>query len=446
MRKYDSYKDSEIEWLREIPEHWKIKRIKDIIKSIGSGITPKGGSEVYVDKGITFLRSQNIFDEGLRIDNVSFIDEKTHNSMKSSQLRPNDILVNITGASIARSCIVPNNIKKANINQHIIFIRTKSKYCQFTANYFKSNFVKEYINIIQAGTSKEALNMGQTLVIPIVIPNNFEQTQIAQYLDTKTQTIDKKVELLEQKIKHYKNLRKSLINKVVTKGLDKNVKLKDSGIDWIGKIPAHWELERLKHLGNLETSSVNKKIDQDEELVKLVNYMDVYNNNTKEIWNNENYMVVSANNLQIQSKKLKKGDVLFTPSSETIEDIGVSAVVMENLNNTLYSYHILRLRFSKKMDDSFKKYMFNNDFVQTYFSKTAKGTTRKILGLNDFNNLPVIVPPIKEQIEIGKFLDTKTNLITSIISNIENQITTLKELRKTLINDVVTGKIKVAEP
>src|SRR5690606_24654866 len=210
----------------------------------------------------------------------------------------------------------------------------------------------------------------------------------------------KKINILEQKITQYKDLRRSLINQVVTKGLNKNVKLKDSGIDRIGKIPEQWEIKRLKHLGNIETSSVNKKIEEDEVLVKLVNYKDIYNNPTKEIHNNEEYMVVSANNLQLQFKKLKKGDVLFTPSSETIEDIGVSAVVMENLNNTLYSYHILRLRFTKQMNDSFKKYMFNNDFVQSYFSKTAKGTTRKILGLNDFNSLCVIVPPLKEQILI----------------------------------------------
>ncbi|MPM51910.1 hypothetical protein SDC9_98662 [bioreactor metagenome] len=172
----------------------------------------------------------------------------------------------------------------------------------------------------------------------------------------------------------------------------------------------------------------------------------MYNNPNKEIWNRDDYMQVSANIKQIQSKILKQGDVLFTPSSETIEDIGVSSVVMENLKNTLYSYHVLRLKFSKKIYLNYKKYMLNNDFVQYYFSHSATGTTRKILGLNTFYNLKVLVPPsIEEQTEIATYLDHKTQTIDKIVGNIQNQISILKELRKTLINDVVTGKIKVVE-
>lgn len=106
MMKYEKYKASGIEWLGDIPTQWKIKRVKDIVLKIGSGVTPKGGSEVYVAEGIPLLRSQNIYDDGLRIDDVSFIDEATHIKMRSSQLKPNDILINITGASIGRTCIV----------------------------------------------------------------------------------------------------------------------------------------------------------------------------------------------------------------------------------------------------------------------------------------------------------------------------------------------------
>lgn len=446
MRKYDSYKDSGIEWLGFVPSGWDVIRVKDKIVKIGSGVTPKGGSEVYVDEGIPLLRSQNVYDDGLRIDDVSFIDEETNNKMKNSQIKSNDILVNITGASIGRTCIVPSSLPKANINQHIIYMRLKERYVSYVGAYFKTNAIKEYINLIQAGTSKEALNMGQTLNVPLLFPSLPEQSAITQYLDTKTQAIDKKVNLLERKIGYYKELRKSIINETVTKGLDKNVKLKDSGIDWIGQIPEHWEVKRLKEIGNIETSSVNKKIEEDEEMVKLVNYIDVYNNPNKEIWNKDDYMQVSAKINQIQNKTLRKGDVLFTPSSETLEDIGVSSVVMENLNNTLYSYHLLRLKFREKMYLNFKKYMLNNDFVQYYFSHSATGTTRKILGLNTFYNLKVVFPSsLKEQTEIATYLDHKTQTIDKIVGNIQNQITTLKELRKTLINDVVTGKIKVVE-
>src|SRR5690606_2162236 len=155
-------KDSEVDWLSKVPSTWQVLRVKDITKKIGSGVTPKGGSEVYVDSGIPLLRSQNVYDDGLRIDDVSFIDEETHNKMKNSQLKPFDILINITGASIGRTCVVPESLPIANINQHIIYIRMKKSLVPYASYYFKSNALKEYINLIQAGSSKEALNMGQT--------------------------------------------------------------------------------------------------------------------------------------------------------------------------------------------------------------------------------------------------------------------------------------------
>jgi type I restriction enzyme, S subunit len=194
----------------------------------------------------------------------------------------------------------------------------------------------------------------------------------------------------------------------------------------------------------METSSIDKKTIEDEKLVRLVNYKDVYGNLKKEIYNQSDYMIVSANMKQLKDKNLKQGDVLFTPSSETYEDIGVSAVVMENLIDTLYSYHILRLRFHKTINLDFKKYLFNNNYVQTYFSKSAKGTTRKILGLTHFYNLEVAFPTeYEEQKAIAEYLNVKTAKINQIVITINDQIEKLKELRKTLISDVVTGKIKV---
>jgi len=428
----------------DIPNEWNLLRIKDVIEKIGSGVTPKGGSEVYVDKGITFLRSQNVYDDGLRIDEVSFITEATHKKMKNSQLRPYDILINITGASIGRTCIVPPSIEQANINQHILYLRVKKRKVDFISYYLKSQFIKDYIMSVQSGTSKEGLSMGQMLKIPLPLPKRTEQTQIADYLDEKIGAIDKKISLLESKVEKYRKLRKSLVNETITRGLNPNVNFKTCGIEWMKKIPEHWDVKRIKELGEISTSSVNKKTEKDERLVKIVNYTDVYENPNRELFNNKEYMIVSAKENQIQQKKLKKGDVLFTPSSETIEDIGVSSVVMEDLTNTLYSYHILRLRFSKKLDNSYKKYMLNNDFVQSYFSRESKGTTRKILGLNAFYNLLVVVPPtLNEQKEIADYLDKKTQHIDAIVNSIDKQITKLAELRKTLINDVVTGKIKV---
>ena len=248
MIKYDKYKSSGIDWLGDIPQDWEVKRVKDILIKIGSGVTPKGGSEVYVKSGIPLIRSQNVYDDGLRIDNVSFISEVINDKMKNSQIQPDDILINITGASIGRSCVVPNSLAKANINQHIIYMRINSKLVPFITYFIKSNSFKEYINLIQAGTSKEALNMGQTLNIPILLPDADIQKNIVNFINTKTQAIDKKINLLTQKANYFKEYRKSLITQTVCKGLDKNVRLKDSEVHYINSIAEHWKIERIKDL------------------------------------------------------------------------------------------------------------------------------------------------------------------------------------------------------
>ncbi|MFX0557204.1 restriction endonuclease subunit S [Maribacter sp. CXY002] len=446
MIKYDSYKDSGIEWLGKIPAQWEIIRIKDKIVKIGSGVTPKGGSEVYVDEGIPLLRSQNVYDDGLRIDDVSFIDEETNAKMKNSQIKPNDILVNITGASIGRTCIVPSSLPKANINQHIIYMRLKERYVNYVGAYFKTNAVKEYINLIQAGTSKEALNMGQALNIPLLFPPIEEQTAITQYLDTKTQTIDNKVNLLDKKIGYYKELRKSIINETVTKGLDKSAVLQVNGLGF--ETPSTWSKKRLKDVGFLYSGLSGKSGDDFNQDANPNNkgFIPFTNiaNNTYLKKDHLGTVVVFDGEKQ---NKVKEGDIFFLMSSEGYEDIGKSAVLAENIDDTYLNSFCKGFRIKQKhCNPYFLNYLLLSDYYRQILIIEGKGFTRINLKMEKVNNFEVYLPKnLSEQSDIVSYLDHKTQTIDKIVGNIQNQITTLKELRKTLINDVVTGKIKVVE-
>lgn len=440
MEKYNEYKESGIDWLGVIPAHWEVLKAKQLCSKIGDGLH---GTPSYDKNGaFKFINGNNLNDGVLNLKNARRISKIEYLKIRK-KINNNTIFYSINGTI---GNIAFYNNESIALGKSVAYLNLKLSSNKYYYRYFlMSNVVFDFFNLEQTGTTINNLSLNTLNNTFYLIPPIKEQTLIANYLDAKTTAIDKKVNLLQQKIKHYKAYRKTLINETVTKGLDKTVKLKDSGINWIGSIPEHWEVKRLKSVGYISTSSVNKKIEDDEKIVSLVNYTDVYGNLNKEIWNNSSYMKVSAKPNQIIQKNLKKGDVLFTPSSETVEDIGVSSLVMDDLKNTLYSYHILRLRFNHKIYDNFKKYMFNNDFVQYYFSKSAKGTTRKILGLNDFNNLQVVLPPtFEEQQEIADYLDAKTSTIDKVVKNIETQITTLKELRKTLISEVVTGKVKVS--
>ncbi len=446
MIKYEKYKPSEIDWIGNVPNHWAIQRIKDVIVRIGSGVTPKGGSEVYVSEGIPLLRSQNVYDDGLRIDDVSFIDETTHSKMRSSQLKPNDILINITGASIGRTCVVPYSMPRANINQHIIFLRVKHKLVPYVSNYFKTNSVKEYINLIQAGTSKEALNMGQALNIPIILPPSEEQTTIAQYLDTKTQAIDKKINLLTKKAETYKELRKSIINDAVCKGLDKNVKLKES--EFIFPVNTDWKRYRLKNLGFLYSGLSGKAGDdfnQDDNPNNkgFIPFTNIANNT----YLKANHLGTVALGENEKQNKVRKGDLFFLMSSEGYEDVGKTAALAEDIKDTYLNSFCKGYRITKKFcEPYFLNYLLLSDNYRKSLITEGKGFTRINLKMEKVTDFFVYLPPTKEeQATIVNYLDEKTQKIDTIVINICKQIDTLKELRKTLINDVVTGKIKVTD-
>lgn len=449
LTKYDTYKDSGVDWLGEIPVSWKSYRFKDISLIQTSNVDKKTNEN---EEEVLLCNYVDVYKNDFITKSLNFMKATAKKGqINKFKLSKNDVIItkdSETAEDMAEPALVVEDLKNIICGYHLALVKSKKDFVNnkyifrlFQSSDFHWNFIVKSKGVTRVGLSINNAVNNQELFLPPIL----EQIKISNFLDKKTSQIDKKNKLLQEKKESHEELKKSLINEIVCRGINKNVELKDSGVEWIGKIPKHWKVERLRGFCKVSTSSVNKKINENEKLVKLVNYTNVYGNLAKEIYNNSNYMVVSANNQQRNEKKLIMGDVLFTPSSETIEDIGVSSVVMENLNNTLYSYHLVRARFFKNINNGFKKYLFNNDIVQYYFSKSAKGTTRQILNLNVFNNLIIVLPPKEEQIQIANYLDKKTFKIDKIVSKISDQIKTLKEFRKTLINDVVTGKVKIQD-
>src|SRR5665647_1063111 len=187
--------------------------------------------------------------------------------------------------------------------------------------------------------------------------------------------------------------------------------MKDSGIEWIGKVPEKWDVKKLKYLGNLSANGVDKKIQDEEKLFKSVHYMDVYNNSLSDIGNSEEYLVISANDSKEKECTLEKGDVLFTNSSETPEDMGHSAVICENLRNTLFGYHLMRFRPICEIVLEFEKYLFGYYYMRKWFEYRSIGMTRYGISHGDFAEASIVIPSLKEQQTIADFLDRKCALI-----------------------------------
>lgn len=294
MKQYERYKDSGLEWLGKIPDYWEIKRFKDTGRIVLGKMLNNTNLPNYYLK--YYLKSKNIGWFKLNLDSV----EEMYFSkaeLKTHRVKKNDLLLS-EGGEVGKTAIWNEELDECYIQNSVHKVTLNRNQCPryFLYLSFAIGQSKYYDSIVNQVSIKH-LTYEKLTRVSVCIPPYDEQLRIADYLDSKIQYIDKKIELLYKKIDIYKELRKALINKVVCRGLDDNVPLKDSGVEWIGKIPAHWEIVRLMSLGNIETSSIDKKIKDGEQLVKLVNYTDVYNNRKKEIRNHDKYMIVSAVNI-----------------------------------------------------------------------------------------------------------------------------------------------------
>jgi type I restriction enzyme, S subunit len=197
----------------EIPEDWEVRKLKELVLKINSGVTPKGGSSVYLENGIPLIRSQNVHFEGLTLDNVAFISEEIHNKMKNSKLMDNDILLNITGASIGRCTYVPPNFGEGNVNQHVCIIRVKPLLLHTFLSYvLSSNLLQTIIQSSQVGLSREGLNFKEIGNFVFPLPSLSEQNKISTILSN----IDSKITSQEQYKEKLEKLKKSLMQKLLT--------------------------------------------------------------------------------------------------------------------------------------------------------------------------------------------------------------------------------------
>jgi type I restriction enzyme S subunit len=427
MIKYDKYKDSGVDWLGNIPEHWEDKRIKDIFKKIGSGTTPSTSREDYYENGNIFWLNTTDLNNDLVFDTKQKI---TQIALKESGLKiypVNSLAIAMYGQGKTRGTVGLLQIPTATNQAACIMYAPKGVNTKYVLYWFIHKY--EALRSINIGATQPNMNQDFVKFLRLQCPPIPDQTAIASYLDLKTSAIDRKVALLEQKIIHYQQLRKSLINETVCRGLDKNAKLKDSGIEWIGMIPEHWEVRRFKSFAqtikgkNLDFSDVyfekslpNLSLEylRNDEVV-FQTYC--YSSSKSLLVNEDDYIIVWDGAGVGEILNGKKGYL-----SSTIAKIVVNAKLMA----PKYFFHL-------------------RDKIEYTLKQIPAGMG--IPHLNPFvlNNFPCPFPPLTEQTAIAVYLDEKTQKIDSIVSNIKSQIETLKELRKTLINDVVTGKIKVTD-
>jgi len=445
MRKYDSYKDSGVEWIGEIPSGWEINRLKWISLIENSGIWgedeefPNSINVPIPTTGQLSIEGEWYYDK-MNLRHLSIEDWEKYKCIEGDI-----IVVKSSGSStniITGKCgfISKEDSEKFSFSNFLLRVRPDKITPKLVYYFLSSNLTKQRIERMVSSTTYPNLKVDEYSNSELLIPPISEQEQIVSYLDKKTEGIDKLIQTKVRKIELLKEYRTSLISKVVTKGLNPNVEMKDSGVEWIGEIPRGWGVKRLKNVSDIKPSNVDKHIFPDEIQVRLCNYTDVYYNDF--ISESTELKPGSCNEMEFEKFRLKKGDVIITKDSESPDDIGIPCLVKDDFDDVVCGYHLTLIR-PQNMDGRFIFRFIQSDRTRRYFEINSNGITRYGLGKSSIENLFLPFPSLSEQEQIVSYLDEQTQLIDKNIQTEERKIELLKEFRQSLISEVVTGKIKV---
>ena len=432
MKKYSEYKDSGVEWIGEIPVGWNVSQYKFVAE---------------VQNGFAFKSSLFDKSEGfpiLRIRDITSGRISTYYQGEFSDdyvVSKNDLLIGMDGDFNVRWW----NKEDVLLNQRCCRINNKVN-ADKRFLYYIIPINLQIINDLTYYTTVKHLSSGDINEAKFSLPPLSEQTQIARYLDHQTGLIDAIIEKKEKLIIKLKEQRQAIINEAVTKGLNPNAKMKDSGIEWLGEIPEHWDEVSFRFCFSLNKGLNITKANLISNGVPCVNYGEIHSKYGFEVNPDENSLsCVSEEYLdENESALLSKGDFVFADTSEDIEGSG-NFTHLNSETPTFAGYHTIIARLIKEFDFRFVAYYFDSFAYRSQIQNKVKGVkvfsiTNKIL-----KESIMLYPPVQEQFEISSYLDSKIKQSLEITEKLKYEIKKLKSYRQSIISEAVTGKIDIRD-
>ena len=445
MKAYDSYKDSEVEWIGEIPNHWNKLGLGKIGNLYG-GLTGKSGEDFRSEDNKLnrpYIPFTNIFNNTyISKDHFQFVVINEGESQNVVHRGDLFFLMSSEGYDdLGKSSILIDNVDgELYLNSFCKGFRISRKDVnpKFLNYQLLGDAHRKLISVEGNGFTRINLRQDNLKSLPVFIPPLAEQQQIVSFLDEKTLLIDSLIEKTQQKIKLFKEKRTSLINEVVTKGLNPNVEMKDSGVEWIGEIPSHWGKGKLYQYSEMTNGSTPSRA-------------------KPEYWENGTIPWMSSG--EVNKKKIReiKGKITlegFENSSTKLLPVGTVMMGLNGQGKTKGTVGILEIETT--CNQSLCGMIFNDAIYPMfgyYFLDSQYFHIRGLVGegqregisVSFLSRYPLVVPPLSEQKQLVEFLDGQIQLIDRTVCIEEQRIDLLKEYRQSLISNVVTGKIKVTE-
>lgn len=423
MKKYDEYKDSGVAWIGEVPKHWEILRGKYVLKIL-SGFPFDSQKFEFEDNGVYMPL--------IRIRDINGSSTEVYYSGSypiESVVKTGEVLIGMDGDF---------NISKwkgtnALLNQRVCKLREDSSMNTHYAFYMLSSPLKA-INSVTYATTVKHLSVYDIYNAFIPVPPISEQAAISTYLDTHCAKIDNLISIQQKRIALLQELKQSVITHAVTKGLTPNVEMKQSGVEWIGDVPKHWEIRKIKTLSAVKRGASPRPIDDPKYFAEGGEFSWV---RIADVSASDKYLTTTTQKLSKLGSSLSvkrfPGDI-FISIAGTVGKPIISSIKCCIHDGFVYFPYL------KNMNTEFLYYIFMSG--QPYLGLGKMGTQLN-LNTETIGNIDIPYPPITEQAAIASYLDHKCATIDTSISNAQHQIELLQEYKQSLITEVVTGKYKV---
>lgn len=419
-------KDSGIEWIGEIPKEWAVPKIMNRFNLIGSGTTPKTYEDnYYADGEINWIQSGDLHDKYLKTTSKKITQIAFERTSALKMYFPKYLVMAMYGASVGNLSIATI---EACTNQACCVLAGEKD--NLTYMYYVLMAAKEYLIYSAVGGTQPNISQDVIKNLRIPIPMIVEQQRIADVLDKEFAELDSVLEKSRASIEEYKKLKQAVITQAVTKGVRGDREMKDSGIVWVGEIPAEWEVSQVKY-------SLRWKSERDqpqEEVLSLYRDYGIVPKDSRDDNHNvtsldtSGYKVVDIGDFVINKMKAWQG----------------SMAVSEYRGIISPAYHVCEFTNDKINRKYFHYLMRNKSYIPEY---TRLSTGMRVgqwdLGFNDFKNIPFLLPPRGEQQEIVNYLDRKCSVIDELIAKKEQYLSEIENYKKSLIYEYVTGKKEV---
>jgi len=433
MNPYPSYKDSGVEWIGEIPEDWEINRIKFITNYNELKLSEK----TEPDYKLNYIEIGNVKNQKI----ISKTTDTFKNIPVSGRrvIRKNDILISCVRTYLKSITIIENDVKDFICSTGFCVLsdtnEVNQKYLFYTV--LTDGFISKVV-INSTGVTYPTIKSEKLVNLKVSLPPSSEQTKIVTFLDTKTQKIDELIEKTQQKIKLLKEKRTSLINHCVTKGLNPNVEMKDSGVEWIGEIPNHWGTTKLKYQGDVIIGLSYKPENQVDEGQGILVMRSSNVQNGKPSFKDNVYV-----DCEISEKlKIKENDILICSRNGSRRLIGKNCLIPKEIEGMTWGVFMTVYR---SKSPKFFHWLLNSPVFESQSGLFLTSTINQLTVSTLQNMVVPYVYELEEQNQIIEYLNEQTQKIDSNIEKETQRTELLKEYRQSLISEVVTGKVDVRD-